>query len=65
MPRSLAKCFTEHFGDAESFSKKSHMMKHKLVSHGEMDTMPPFRIKILKKYRDCYQDVWGKPFTSS
>ena len=50
--RSLAERCTEHFGDAESISKKSYMIKHWMVSHGEMDTMPPFGIKILKKYRD-------------
>ena len=43
--RSLAERCAEHFGDAESFSKKSHMVKHWMLSHGEMDTLPPFNSK--------------------
>jgi hypothetical protein len=50
--RSLAERTSEHFRDAESFSKKSHVIKHWMIAHGEKETMPPFKIKILKQYRD-------------
>ena len=58
--RSLAERCTEHFSDAASFSKKSHMVKHWMLTHGEMDTMPPFKIKILKRYRDCLSRQVGE-----
>ena len=56
----MAERCAEHFSDAESFSKKSHMIKHWMVSHGEMNTLPPFRIKILKRYRDCLSRQVGE-----
>ena len=58
--RSLAERCAEHFSDAASFSKKSHTVKHWMLTHGEMDTMPPFEIKILKRYRDCLSRQVGE-----
>ena len=43
--RSLSERATEHFNDAEFFSKKSHIIKHWINSHPNMDTAPPFKIK--------------------
>ena len=57
--RSLAERTSEYFHDAETFSKKTHKIKHWMISNGEMETMPPFKIKILKQYRDCLcRQVW-------
>ena len=40
--RSLSERATEHFNDAESFSKKSHIIKHWINSHPDLDTSQPF-----------------------
>ena len=57
--RSLAENRSEHFHGVDTFSNKSHMIKHWMISHGEMETMPPFKIKILKQYMDCLsRQVW-------
>jgi hypothetical protein len=52
--RSLGECVGEHMYDAASFSKKSHIIKHWMRSHLELDTAPQFRIKVLRQYRDCF-----------
>ena len=58
--RSLAERTIEHFNDAESFSKRSHMVKHWMTSHMELDIIPPFQIKIVKQYRDCLSRQVGE-----
>ena len=44
--RTLAERTSEHFHDADSFSKKSHIIKHWIISPGEMETMPPYKMTI-------------------
>ena len=51
--RSLAERCAEHYNDAESFSKKAHMIKHWTSSHEELNTPLPFTFKIKKQYTDC------------
>ena len=58
--RSLAERSLEHFNDAKAFSKKSHMVKHWMISHGDMETLPPFRIRILRQYQDCLSRQVGE-----
>ena len=58
--RSLAERTIEHFNDAEAFSKRSHMVKHWMTSHMELDTIPPFQIKVVKQYRDCLSRQVGE-----
>ena len=58
--RSLAERSLEHFKDAEAFYKKSHMVKHWMITHGEMETLPPFRIKVIKQYQDCLSRQVGE-----
>jgi hypothetical protein len=58
--RSLAERVGEHMYDAVSFSKKSHIIKHWMRSHPDLDTAPQFRIKILRQYRDCLSRQVGE-----
>ena len=58
--RSLAEKTSEHFIDAESFAKKSHVIKHWINTPPELDTAPPFKIKILRQYRDCLSRQVGE-----
>ena len=58
--RSLAERCGEHFRDAESFNKKSHVIKHWMSSHEEADSPPPFRFRIVKQYKDCLSRQVGE-----
>ena len=58
--RSLFERTSEHFNDAKKFSPKSHMVKHWMNTHPEMNTLPPFKIKIIKQYRDCLSRQLGE-----
>ena len=51
--RSLAERAAEHFKDAKNFDKGSHMVKHWIEKHPEMNTLPPFTITILRSFKDC------------
>ena len=44
--RSLIESCAEHFSDGESFSKKSHMIKHWMTSHEDLNSLPPFKISM-------------------
>jgi hypothetical protein len=43
----------EHYGDLESLEKDSHMVKHWFTTHPTMDTAPPFRFRVVGKFKDC------------
>ena len=58
--RSLAERVGEHTYDAKSFSKKSHIVKHWMRSHPNLETAPHFNIKILRQYRDCLSRQVGE-----
>ena len=58
--RSLSERAGEHYRDARDFSKKSHIIKHWMNNHQDEDKIPPFIIKITKKYRDCLSRQVGE-----
>ena len=58
--RSIAERTNEHFNDAESFAKKSHVIKHWIKSHPELNTAPPFKVKKLRQYKDCLSRQVGE-----
>ena len=51
--RSLMERSRGHYKDAEGFSKKSHMVKHWMVGHPDLNQPPPFMFRIVRQYRDC------------
>ena len=51
--RSLAERAAEHYRDARKFDKGSHMVKHWIEKHPEMNELPPFTITILRSFKDC------------
>ena len=51
--RSLAERAAEHYRDGRNFDKSSHMIKHWLEKHQELNTLPPFQISILRSFRDA------------
>ena len=51
--RSLAERRGEHHTDNLAFSKKSHVIKHWMTSHRDLQRPPAFKIKIMRRYRDC------------
>ena len=60
--RLIAERVNEHlYGfDHESFSKKSHIVKHWMNSHTDRDEAPPFKIKILRQYKDSLSRQVGE-----
>ena len=51
--RSLFERVGEHYGDMESLEKDSHIVKHWFTTHPTLDTAPPFRFRIVGKFKDC------------
>ena len=51
--RTMHERSKEHQKDASDFSPKSHQVKHWMNSHPEENSQPPFRIRTVKRYRDC------------
>ena len=58
--RSIHERSKEHHKDAEDFSEKSHQVKHWMNSHPEEGTQPQFRIRIIRRYRDCLSRQVGE-----
>jgi hypothetical protein len=57
--RRLHECAVEHMKDAEAYSAKSHIVKHWILSHPEMNTPPQIAFRITSIYRDClYRQIW-------
>jgi hypothetical protein len=46
--------------DAEAFSKKSHIVKHWMRSHPDLDVAPQLKIKILEQFKDCLSRQVGE-----
>ena len=58
--RSIHERSKEHQKDASDFSIKSHQVKHWMNTHPEENIQPPFRIKMIKRYRDCLSRQIGE-----
>jgi hypothetical protein len=58
--RSLFERSMEHYRDMESFSHKSHIVKHWVLQHPELETAPSFKFKILEQYKDCLSRQVGE-----
>ena len=43
-----------------NLSVKSHQVKHWMNAHPEEGTQPPFRVRIVRKYRDCLSRQIGE-----
>ena len=51
--RSLHERSIEHMRDAESFSAKSHIVKHWMKTYANLPTPPQMIFSITSRYRDC------------
>ena len=51
--RSLYERAREHMKDAMDISCKSHVVKHWISDHYELENPPPFRFKVLRTFQDC------------
>ena len=58
--RSIHERSKEHQKDASDFSIKSHQVKHWMNTHPEENIQPPFRIRMIKRYRDCLSRQIGE-----
>jgi hypothetical protein len=50
--RTIAERTNEHYNDAESFAKKSHIIKHWIKLHPELNTAPPLKVRKLRQYKE-------------
>ena len=44
---------SKHMRDARSFHEKSHIVKHWMDRHRDMNQPPAFRFRVLKTFKDC------------
>jgi hypothetical protein len=51
--RSLNERASEHMRDARNFHEKSHIVKHWMDRHSDMNQPPPFRFRVLRTFKDC------------
>ena len=51
--RSLNERSIEHLADARSFHPGSHIVKHWMEMHQELNKIPPFKFKVKKTFKDC------------
>ena len=51
---------SEDVRDADMFSNKSHIIKHWMLSHKDLDQRPPFAFKVITKYKDCLSRQIGE-----
>ena len=58
--RSLFERASEHVTDARKFSDKSHIIKHWMEEHPELNNLPEFRFRVIRKYRDCLSRQLGE-----
>ena len=58
--RSFHERMVEHVRDADKFSSKSHIIKHWMLSHQDLDQRPPFAFKVINKYKDCLSRQIGE-----
>ena len=58
--RSLHERALEHVKDAESFCPKSHIVKHWMTAHPELDSPPTMEFGVTAIYRDCLSRQIGE-----
>ena len=58
--RSLHERAVEHVNDAVDFNPKSHIVKHWMLSHPEMNSPPKMSFKATSMYRDCLSRQIGE-----
>ena len=51
--RSIFERAGEHLRDAQGKQEDSHMIKHWLTDHSELETPPKFKIKVIGSFRDA------------
>ena len=51
--RSLHERAREHVNDANSVNAKSHIVKHWLETHHELNEPPRFRFQVKRCFKDC------------
>ena len=51
--RSIHERALEHVKDAQSFSTKSHIVKHSMTSHPSLPTPPEMEFSVTGMFRDC------------
>ena len=58
--RSLHERAVEHVKDAEDFNPKSHIVKHWMLSHPEMNSAPRMTFKATSLFKDCLSRQIGE-----
>jgi hypothetical protein len=58
--RSFQERMAEHEKDADTFSQKSHVIKHWMTDHRDEKIKPPFAYKIIRRYKDCLSRQVGE-----
>ena len=58
--RSFQERMAEHVREAEKFHPKSHIIKHWMTEHREVQQRPPFAFSIVQKYKDCLSRQIGE-----
>ena len=53
--RSAFERGTEHIRDYEALELDSHMLKHKILAHGDQEKEIAFKMKILKKHNTAFR----------
>ena len=61
--RSLYERVHEHMKDARKFTEKSHIIKHWMNTHPELENQPAFKFRILKVHKDCLSRQLGEAVT--
>ena len=54
--------------DATSFSDKSHIIKHWMETHPDLNNIPPFKFRVVSGFKDCLTrqvseaiSIWQSP----
>ena len=50
---SLSERMKEHLEDARAFREGSHMVKHWMEHHPSLASLPAFRYRIIRSFKDC------------
>jgi hypothetical protein len=58
--RSLHERAVEHANDAKDFNPKSHIVKHWMLSHPEMNSPPKMTFKATSMFKDCLSRQIGE-----
>ena len=57
---SLHECAVEHVRDAQSFSVKSHIVKHWMNSHPSLPSPPVMEFSVTGRFKDCLSRQIGE-----